>query len=118
MNKYDLENRTLAFVIKLLKILTNLRKTPYNYKLICQCISSGTSIGANYMEANGAESRKDFIHKISLSLKETKETKFWLDCLKITNPESKNELIELWKEADEFTLIFGKITSTCNLKQN
>jgi len=116
MNKYDLEKRCLDFAIKLLKILTSLHKNPYNYKLICQCISSGTSIGANYMEANGAESRKDFVHKISLSLKEAKETKFWLECLQITNPESKSDLMDLWNEANEFTLIFGKITKTCNQK--
>ena len=116
MDKYDLERRTLEFAKNLLRTLTRLRRTPYNYKLINQGISSGTSIGANYMEANGAESKKDFIHKISLSLKEAKETKFWLECLKVTNPEAENKLSELWQEAHEFSLIFGQVTTTCNSK--
>ncbi len=116
MNKYDLKKRVLAFAKKLLQVTINLRKTPYNHKLIIQVISSGTSIGANYMEANGAESKKDFRHKIALSLKEAKETKFWLACLTVTNPESERGLMELWQEAHELSLIFGQTIKTCNQK--
>ena len=118
MNKYDLEERTLKFDKELIKTLTKLRRTPYNYKLINQTISSGTSIGANYMEANGAESKKDFKHKLSISLKESKETKYWLEILTITNPESKEDLSILRQEVTEFTLIFGKAVNTCNNQPN
>lgn len=66
MNKYDLEKRTLEFSIKLIKVLKGLPKNVFNYRLMSQVIDSGTSIGANYREANGAESKKDFIHKIKI----------------------------------------------------
>ena len=69
MNKYELEERTLRFSIKLIETLKKLPKNLFNHKLISQCISSGTSIGANYYEENGAESRKDFKHKIRIYFK-------------------------------------------------
>ncbi|MBU0727570.1 four helix bundle protein [Patescibacteria group bacterium] len=111
MSNYDLEKRTLEFSVKLIKTLKQLPKDLYNYKLTGQLISSGTSIGANYMEANGAESRKDFVHKIRISLKESKETRYWLDILIRINHHLKDVLYDLRKEANEFVLIFGKITS-------
>jgi len=70
MDKNELERRTLEFSINLIKTLNGLPINPYNTKIIHQCIRSGTSIGANYREANGAESKKDFTHKLNLSFKE------------------------------------------------
>ncbi len=113
MNKYDLEKRTLDFSIKLIKVLKVLPKNIFNYRLIIQVIDSGTSIGANYREANGAESKKDFIHKIRLSFKESRETKYWLSILRAVNSDNKN-LFLLWQETDEFIKIFGKIISSCH----
>ena len=113
MSKYDLEERTLAFSKKLIKTLNKLPKNLSNYKLSGQVISSGTSIGANYREANGAESKKDFRHKISLSLKESKETVYWLEILISSNSVFLKELYELLKEVKEFILIFGRIVSQC-----
>ncbi|MFZ2484535.1 MAG: four helix bundle protein, partial [Minisyncoccia bacterium] len=77
-----------------------------------QLIRSGTSIGANYMEANGASSRKDFQNKIFICKKESQETKHWLRMLKSFMPEKKEAIDVLWKEAQELTLIFQKIGST------
>ena len=111
MKNYDLEKRTLEFSVKLIKTLKKLPKNLYNYKISAQVIDSGTSIGANYMEANGAESKKDFIHKVRISLKESKETRYWLNILIRINSTMIYELIALKNESNEFVLIFGKITS-------
>jgi len=112
MKKYDLEVRTLNFSEKLIIALKTLPQNIINYKLVKQAISAGTSIGANYMEANGAVSKKDFNNKIHISLKEARETKYWLNLLATTNPEKQNELSKLLSEVNELILIFGKIRST------
>jgi four helix bundle protein len=66
-------------------------------------------MGANYMEADGAESKKDFKHKIGLCKKESKETKHWIRMIAKAN-EDKTEICRiLWKEAQELTLIFSSI---------
>jgi len=61
------------------------------------------------MEANGSESKKDFIHKIHLCKKEAKETMHWLRMIAKTNPDNAIECRKLWQEAKELSLIFGKI---------
>jgi len=77
--------------------------------LISQLIKSGTSVGANYMEADCAESKKDFRHKISICRKEAKENRYWLRLIAKTIPEKKEEARVLWKEAHEFVLLFSSI---------
>jgi four helix bundle protein len=64
------------------------------------------------MEANGASSKKDFRNKIALCKKESKETKHWLRMILVIIPEKKDNIKILWKESQEFTLIFGKILSS------
>lgn len=106
---YDLEERTAKFgesVIEFTKILPN---NTFNNPLINQIVRSGTSIGANYMEADGAESGKDFKHKIAICKKEAKETKHWFRMIAKANPENIDECRKLWKEAHELALIFSSI---------
>jgi four helix bundle protein len=79
--------------------------------IIGQLIRSATSIGANYMEANAASSKRDFRNKIFICKKETQETKHWLRMILKCAPEKKEEIWRLWKEGQELTLIFGKIVS-------
>lgn len=86
-----------------------LPKDLVNIELIKQIVRSGTSVGANYMEADAAESKKDFRHKIALCKKESKETKHWLRMIAKANPEKKNECKKLWNEAQELTRIFSSI---------
>jgi len=85
-----------------------------NDELISQIVSSGTSIGANYMEADAAESKKDFRHKIAICKKESKETKHWLRMIAKANPNKRDECKILWGEAQELTLIFSSILSSKN----
>ncbi len=64
-----------------------------------------------------AESEKDFKHKIGISFKESKETRYWLDALIHANPNNLNDLKPLRQESDEFTKIFGKSFNTCKKKE-
>ena len=110
-NKYDLEERTAVLGERIIDFVKTLPRNTINNELIRQIIRSGTSIGANYMEADGAESKKDFRHKIAICKKESKETKHWLRMIARANPDRKDECKELWNEAQELTLIFSSILS-------
>ena len=110
-NNYDLEQRTLIFSGNLVSFLKKVPKNHITTVLIDQGIRSGTSIGANYCEANGASSRKDFKNKIFICKKEAKETQYWLRNLAIAVDDEniKNECRKLWQEAKELSMIFAKI---------
>lgn len=111
-NKYDLEERTAKFGENIIKFCQILKQDAITKPLINQLVRSATSIGANYMEANAASSKKDFKNKIYISKKETQETKHWLRMFAQCEPNKKEEIRKLWQEAQELTLIFGKIISS------
>ncbi len=106
---YDLKERTAKYGEAVIKLAQSIPNTSVNRPLISQIIRAGTSIGANYMEADGAESKKDFNHKISICKKESKESMHWSHMLAVANPNKKHECRLLWKEAHELTLIFSAI---------
>ncbi len=108
-NVYDLEERTALFSEKLVDFCKSIKHTTITIPLISQIIRSGTSIGANYYEADEASSKKDFINKICIAIKETKETKYWLRIIAHTVPEQKDIARILWREAQELNLIFASI---------
>lgn len=108
---YDLEERTAKFGIEIIKFCKNLKQDSINRSVINQIVRSATSVGANYMEANAASSRKDFKNKIYICKKETQETKHWIRMLAECEPDKKDDLTKLWKECHELNLIFGKIVS-------
>ena len=107
--KYDLEERTAKFGEEIIKFAQKIPKNPITLPIINQIIRAGTSVGANYLEADDAESKKDFVHKISISKKESRETKHWLRMTVIAVPELKDEARKLWREAQELNLIFATI---------
>ena len=93
-----------------------LPKSPSGKHISAQVIRSATSAGANYEEARGAESNKDFIHKLAISLKELRETRYWLriiDRAKLVPPNRMNDII---READELCRIIGKSIVTAKKK--
>lgn len=110
-NEYDLEERTALFAEKIIVLCKIAPKDVVVTPIISQLVRSGTSIGANYCEANGASSKKDFRNKIFICKKEAKETKYWLRMLMKAFEELKEECKILWKEAQELTLIFSKIAA-------
>jgi len=111
-NKYNLEERTAKFAEEIIDLVKIIKNNDVNKRIITQVVASGGSIGANYCEATEAESKKDFIHKISIAKKEIKETKHWLRLLARSNPEFKDKIRLLWQEAQELLLIFSKTIST------
>ncbi len=115
--RFDLEERTSKFGGNVVKLCRRVKQDTINKSIINQLVRSSTSIGANYCEANGASSKKDFRNKIHICQKEARETKHWLRMISESAPEIKKEARELWQECHEFTLIFGKITATLNNKK-
>jgi len=105
---YDLRDRTLRFARMVRSYVKNLPKTLSNIEDARQLIKASGSVGANYIEAEEALSKKDFVMRIKISRKEAKESEYWLELT-----ESKEEQIiekqNLIKEATELTKIFGSI---------
>ncbi|GAB6908408.1 conserved hypothetical protein [Desulfosarcina cetonica] len=110
---YDLEERTAIFGEQVIELAQSLPENRINDVLVRQIVRSGTSVGANYMEADSAGSKKDFKYKIELCRKEAKETKHWLRMIAKANPEKKEAIRRLWQEAHELTLIFSSIANSC-----
>jgi len=109
MTKFDLTERTSAFGEKVVDFAKLIPRNPVTFPLISQFIRSGTSIGANYSEADHAESKKDFEHKIGICKKEANETKYWIRIIVRAEPNLKSQAIVLWKETDELRRIFSAI---------
>ena len=107
--KYDLEERTAIFAEETIKLCKKVSQDTVSKPIISQLVKSATSIGANYMEANGASSKKDFKHKVFICKKECRETKYWLRLVAKIDDKFASECRQLWKEAQELTLIFSKI---------
>jgi len=88
-NKYNLEERTAVFGENVIGFAKTLPKDAIIFPLISQLVRSSTSVGANYMEADCAESKKDFRHKIGICKKEAKETTHWLRMMAKAVPDKK-----------------------------
>lgn len=109
LNQYPLEERTALFSEKIVNLCKKVPKSIITNPIIDQLIRSGLSIGANYCEANGASSKKDFMNKIFICKKEGKETMYWLRVLAKTVEELSEECRILYQEAHELVMIFTKI---------
>ena len=110
--KYDLIERFTKFSENLIDLCRKVKQDVVTTPIINQLIRSGTSVGANYSEANGASSKTDFKNKIYICKKEAIETKYWLQLLSKSSPELNDDCRKLWQEVHEFTLIFSKIIGT------
>lgn len=110
-DKYDLEERTARFAEAVIEFVKTLKITPINKAIIDQLIRAVTSIGANYCEADDAESKKDFKHKIGICKKESRETKYWLRMLAVVEADKKERIKIFWQEAKELNLIFNAINN-------
>jgi four helix bundle protein len=115
---YDLEERTAVYAEQVIDFAAEVERNPVTLPLITQLVRAGTSIGANYCEADDAESRKDFRHKIGLCRKEARETKYWFRMIARGAPKSKLAARPLWNEAKELHLIFSKIRRSLDKNDN
>ncbi len=106
VKKYDMEERTLNFAIKVRNYCKNLYKNQSNYEYSKQLIRSSGSIGANYIEANESLGKKDFLMRIRISRKEAKESIYWL---KLTESDELKEKDLLINEATELMKILATI---------
>jgi four helix bundle protein len=109
--------KTFQFGLRIIKLFSHLKKNKVERDLALQLLRSGTSIGANAEEAIGGSSRKDFIHKLGISYKEARETRYWIRLLK----EScllENELAESFlKDCEEIMKILTAILNASKRKQ-
>ncbi len=108
--QYDLEDRTLSFAKNVRSFVKKLPKNTANFEDGKQLVRSSGSVGANYIEANEALSKKDFVHRIKISRKEAKESRYWLILIDIVNGiELEKERKVLLGEATELMKIFSSI---------
>ncbi len=126
MDKNELEKRTKHFALRVISFVANLPRNKITDVLGYQLLKAGTSIGANYREANRAESKKDFIHKIGIVTKEAAETQYWMELfdesrlefensvskIEVVKPEHLDELSWLLNESGELLAIFTAIGKT------
>lgn len=113
--KYDLEERTKRFSFDVIATIKKTPRTIVTVPLISQLIRSAASIGANYCEANGGSSKKDFRNKVFICKKEAKETKYWIELLTVAVPDEEKAYKLLVIEVEELILIFSKIASNTKI---
>lgn len=106
---YDLEERTAKFGEDVIRFCKMIPQNTITSPLINQLIKCGTSVGANYCEADDAESGQDFKHKIGICKKETRESKHFLRMVAVAVSNLKEEARVIWQEAKELNLIFNSI---------
>ncbi|GBD87970.1 hypothetical protein BMS3Abin03_01904 [bacterium BMS3Abin03] len=107
--KWDLEERTARFGENVILFCKKVPRGPITDPLITQLVKAGTSVGANYCEADDAESKKDFKHKIGIVKKESRESKHFIRMIIVAAPILEEEGKPLWQEAKELNLIFNSI---------
>ena len=105
----ELENRTKKFAINIIKLSSKLPNTCEGRVVRNQITKCGTSIGANYREANRARSNSDFINKIKISESESSETQYWLEIIKELEWKTNEKIDLLYKECSELLAIFTSI---------
>ena len=117
MDKEDLEKRTKAFALRVIHFVAALPRGRIADVLGYQLVKAGTSIGANYREANRAESRDDFIHKIGVTEKEAAETQYWLELFEGAGIGEPGDRSWLLQESGELLAIFTTIGKTSKTRR-
>ena len=113
---FDIRERTLKFSVSIIQLVSLLPKNAAGFAIANQLIRSGTSIGANIEEAQDAASRKDFIRGLVISLKEARETEYWLRVIKDAELISGSKLDEGLQEVNELIKILTTIVKKSKLK--
>ena len=112
----DIAERLLELAIRIIRLADALPESPATRHICSQVVRCGTSAGANYEEARGAESNKDFVHKLGICLKELRETRYWLKIIVHANLVPLKKMSEITQEADELCRIIGKSIVTSKRK--
>lgn len=106
------EDKALYFSVRIVNLCKFLTEGKHEFNISNQLFRSGTSIGANLAEAESAISKKDFLAKVYIALKESRETKYWLDLLYRTNYLAKKQYESISSDADEMFRLLNAITKT------
>ena len=117
MTKSELERRTKLFALEVVRFIGNLPATTAGRIMGAQLLRSGTSIGANYREANRAESRRDFVHKIAIIEKEAAESLYWIELFEEAMIGDSDKRTYLLNECNQLVAIFTRIGKTCKQTQ-
>jgi len=112
----DISHRLLDFAVRIIQLTDSLPNSFVGKHIGGQILRSGTSPGANYEEARGAESNADFVHKLGIVLKELSETRYWLRVIMESELMPRNRLEGLFSEANELCKIIGKSVMTAKKK--
>lgn len=110
--KFDLQNRLVDFAIRIIGVVEALPDTKTGKHVAGQLVRSGTAPAPNYGEAQSAESRKDFIHKMKIALKELRETQIWLQIIERKPLCGPERMKDINLECDELIAIFVKSLQT------
>jgi four helix bundle protein len=120
MNYNPVRDKSFKFAIRIVKLYKFLKENKKEYTLSKQLLRSGTSVGAMIREAEHAETKKDFVHKMSIAQKESNETLYWLELLKETDYLNEQQFESVHKDAKEVISIITSIIKTTkkNMKLN
>ncbi len=112
----DLDERLLEYGVRIIRLVEALPKTAAARRIGDQLLRSGTSVGANYAEAQGAESKEDFVHKLQLALKEVRESLYWIRLLAKAGKLPTDRLANIIDEATQLRAILSKSVATAKGK--
>ncbi len=113
----NIQERTFEFSVRIIRLVDRLPRTTAGIQIGRQLVASGTSVGANMQEADGAESKTDFIHKVGIALKEAQESHYWLRLIDATLLQNDSEVKSLVQEAYEISRIIGAIKRKARLNK-
>ena len=113
-----IKTKSTEFAIRIINLCNYLKQNKKEYSLAEQLLRSGTSIGANYRESQNASSKKDFLNKISIALKEANETEYWLELLLKTNYITEAEYKSIYKDCDELVRLLTSSVKSAKDKRN
>lgn len=112
MERNDLSQRLLSYAVRVVKMVEALPRTMAGKRIGDQLLRAGTSVGANYEEAQGAESSNDFVHKLQIALKEARESNYWLRVIAGAALLPKDKLADILDESDQLCRILSKAVAT------
>lgn len=110
--KRDLDDRLLEYGATIIRLVESLPATIVGRRIGDQLLRSGTSVGANFEEAQGAESKNDFVHKLQIALKELRESNYWLRLLARAGVLPRDALLTIIEESTQLRAILSKSVAT------
>jgi four helix bundle protein len=118
METRDLDDRLLEYGARIIRLVESMPRTIAGRRISDQLLRSGTSVGANYQETQGAESRDDFVHKLQIALKEVRETNYWLTLIAKAEILPTARLASLIDESMQLRAILSKAVATAKAKSS